>query len=83
MQMGRVYLDAINYKLGGGYMVKVNGENVDIAGKTLSAYLATTNYDCKRIAVERNGDIIPRTQYEETILAEGDVVEVVSFVGGG
>ena len=64
-------------------MVKVNGEPKDIAGKTIAEYLATTNYDMKRIAVERNGDIVPKAQYSETILQDGDSLEVVSFVGGG
>ena len=64
-------------------MVKVNGEEKDIAGKTLTEYLATTNYDMKRIAVERNGDIVPKAQYGETVLRDGDSIEVVSFVGGG
>ena len=41
-------------------MVKVNGTELDIASKTLTEYLATTNYDMKRIAVERNGDIVPK-----------------------
>ena len=64
-------------------MVKVNGEPKDIAGKTIAEYLATTNYDIKRIAVERNGDIVPKAQYGETVLKDGDSIEVVSFVGGG
>lgn len=64
-------------------MVKVNGENLEIAGKTVSEYLASTNYDPKRIAVERNGEIVPKSQYGETVLKDGDSVEVVSFVGGG
>ena len=64
-------------------MVKVNGEPKDIAGKTLAEYLETTNYDVKRIAVERNGDIVPKAQYGETVLHDGDSLEVVSFVGGG
>lgn len=64
-------------------MIKVNGEALDIAGKTLADYLAATNYDPKRIAVERNGDIVPKARYGETVLMEGDNVEVVSFVGGG
>ena len=64
-------------------MVKVNGTELDIAGKTLAEYLATTNFDPKRIAVERNGDIVPKAKYGETILQDGDSVEVVSFVGGG
>ena len=64
-------------------MVKINGEEFNIAGKTVAQYLATTNYDTKRIAVERNGEIVPKTQYEDTVLCDGDSVEVVSFVGGG
>lgn len=64
-------------------MVKINGEQLDFAGKTLADFLATTNYDSKRIAVEKNGDIVPKAHYAETVLADGDVIEVVSFVGGG
>lgn len=64
-------------------MVKVNGQEVDIAGKTVTEYLATTNYDPKRIAAERNGDIVFKSQYDETVLADGDCLEIVSFVGGG
>ena len=64
-------------------MVKINGEELKVAGKSISEYLATTNYDSKRIAVERNGDIVPKAQYDKTMLCDGDVVEVVSFVGGG
>ena len=64
-------------------MVKINGEELNIAGKTIAEYLASINYDPKRIAVERNGDIVPKAKYGETILQDGDNVEVVSFVGGG
>lgn len=64
-------------------MVKINGQNLDIVGKTIAEYLKTTDYDPKRIAVERNEDIVPKSQYAETVLSDGDVVEIVSFVGGG
>lgn len=64
-------------------MVKINGRDVDAAGKTLAQYLETTQYDPKRIAVERNGEIVCKAQYGETVLQDGDLVEVVSFVGGG
>lgn len=64
-------------------MVKINGEELNMAGKTIAEYLATTNFDPKRIAVERNGDIVPKAKYGETILQDGDNVEVVNFVGGG
>ena len=64
-------------------MVKVNGTELNIAGKTVSEYLATTNYDPKRIAVERNGDIVFKSLYDATVLEDGDSLEIVSFVGGG
>ena len=64
-------------------MVKVNGKELDLAGKTIAEYLLTTDYDAKRIAVERNGEIVFKSQYSETVLNDGDSIEVVSFVGGG
>lgn len=64
-------------------MVKINGENINIAGKTLAQYLESANYNTKRIVVERNEVIVPKEQYSETILLDGDCVEIVSFVGGG
>ncbi len=64
-------------------MVKVNGIDLNITGKTISEYLKTTDYDPKRIAIERNGDIVFKSQYDDTVLEDGDSVEIVSFVGGG
>ena len=64
-------------------MIKVNGEPMDIAGETLTEYLATTNYDIKRIATELNGDIVPKAAYADTVISDGDSIEIVSFVGGG
>ena len=64
-------------------MVKINGAPFDIAGKTLAGYLVSTQYDPTRIAVERNGEIVPKAKYGETVLEEDDVIEVVNFVGGG
>ncbi len=64
-------------------MVKVNGEELAAVGMTVAEYLASTQYDAKRIAVEVNGDIVPKAKYSETVLQDGDRVEIVSFVGGG
>ena len=64
-------------------MIKVNGESKDIAGLTIAGYLAKTSYDMKRIAVERNGEIVPKAAYADIVLADGDSIEIVSFVGGG
>ncbi len=64
-------------------MIHINGTASAIAGKTLAEYLAATQYDPKRIAVERNGQIVPKAQYGETVFQDGDNIEIVSFVGGG
>lgn len=64
-------------------MIRVNGREENIAGKTIAQYLSQTQYDPRRIAVERNGEIVPKRLYGATVLREGDSLEVVSFVGGG
>ncbi len=65
-------------------MVRINGqEELHLEGKTLKEYLEEKGYRMERIAVERNGEIIPKTSYQNIILQDGDVLEVVSFVGGG
>lgn len=64
-------------------MVKINGENLDVAGQTVTEYLTGAGYDTKRVAVEKNGEIVPKSLYDKTVLSDGDMVEVVSFVGGG
>lgn len=64
-------------------MVTINGEKKNVQGKTVASYLNENGYDIKRVAVELNGDILPKSQYEGTALKDGDSVEIVSFVGGG
>ena len=64
-------------------MLTINGQSVDAVGKTVAEYLAEAGYNTVRIAVERNEEIVPKAKYAETVLADGDVVEVVNFVGGG
>jgi len=67
----------------GFIMVKINGEACDAAGRTVTEYLEHAGYDPVRVAVEHNGVIIPKAGYGDTVLQDGDEVEVVSFVGGG
>ena len=64
-------------------MVRINGENLDVVGKSVADYLNSVGYDLMRVAVELNGDIVPKAQYDDTIFKDGDSIEVVSFVGGG
>ena len=64
-------------------MVKINGEPQDAAGQSVAAYLEATGYDSRAVAVEYNEVILPKVQYASTQLADGDVVEIVCFMGGG
>ncbi|MGN0620613.1 MAG: sulfur carrier protein ThiS [Porcipelethomonas sp.] len=64
-------------------MVKVNGVYLDIAGKTIKEYLGSANFDTRRIVVERNMEIVPKAEYDVTVIKDNDEIEVVSFVGGG
>lgn len=63
-------------------MIILNGESCEKTD-TLLALLSEKNYRIDRIAVEINGVIIKKADYEKTILNDCDKIEVVSFVGGG
>lgn len=64
--------------------ITVNGEERDCReGQSLSSWLSEQNYDIRKIAVEVNERIVPKAEYEGYVLAEHDMLEVVTFVGGG
>lgn len=64
--------------------VIVNGETRQLPDPcTVSTLLQALNLPEARIAVERNREVVPRSRYPDTELAEGDRVELVRFVGGG
>lgn len=64
-------------------MIKINGEDIEANEIRLMDYLNENDYQVVRIAVECNEEIVPKAEYENFILHSGDVVEIVSFVGGG
>lgn len=64
-------------------MICINGEKIEKAEILLSAYLEENGINTQRIAVELNGEILPKAQYSNTVLKDGDIVEIVNFVGGG
>lgn len=64
-------------------MLKVNGKPVDAAGTTIEEYLARENFDVRKVAVEVNERIVPKSNFAEVTLQDGDVVEIISFMGGG
>ncbi|MCR5750400.1 MAG: sulfur carrier protein ThiS [Kiritimatiellae bacterium] len=64
-------------------MLKINGEETDAAGRTVAEFLASSGYKTERVVVEVNETIVPKGRYAETVLRDGDQVEIVCFMGGG
>ncbi|NMD71764.1 sulfur carrier protein ThiS [Bacillus sp. DNRA2] len=64
--------------------MKLNGEIIALENQqTLYDFLIKQNYNPKTIAVERNGEIVPKSTYSAVLLTDEDTLEVVQFVGGG
>jgi sulfur carrier protein len=62
----------------------VNGEAMDLPDDiTVSALLQRLGVRSDRVAVERNGEVVKKARHGEQKLASGDVLEIVTFVGGG
>lgn len=64
--------------------ITVNGEAREVpAPLTVADLLVRIGLDTRKVAVERNMEIVPRSTYAETGLAAGDALEIVHFIGGG
>lgn len=64
-------------------MLTINGKEYEYNGKTVTEVLDALGYSAQQVAVELNESIVPKAQYNDTVLYEGDHLEVVRFVGGG
>ncbi|MAV87075.1 MAG: thiamine biosynthesis protein ThiS [Rhodospirillaceae bacterium] len=64
--------------------IKVNGESLEILDPlTIDGLLKRFNLDGTRVAIERNLEIVPKSNYSEINIADGDQIEIVHFIGGG
>ena len=64
--------------------VRVNGDELRLPrGASVTALLERLKVATPRVAVERNREILPKSTYASTLLEDGDIFEVVEFVGGG
>ena len=71
-------------RMGATISITVNGERREIPGPaTVADLLARIGLDLRKVAVERNLEIVPRSTYAATALAAGDQLEIVHFIGGG
>ncbi len=61
----------------------MNGDAGDYAVANLSGLLSLLDLDARKVAIERNLEIVPRSLFAATALADGDRIEIVHFIGGG
>jgi thiamine biosynthesis protein ThiS len=64
--------------------ITLNGsDHAVLPGETVAGLLASLGLPARKVAVERNEEIVPRSVYETTMLQPGDAIEIVHFIGGG
>ena len=65
--------------------ILINGNKKQLDGEnmTISALVVTLNLTGKRLAIEKNGEIVPRSQFDMVNILNGDKLEIVGAVGGG
>jgi sulfur carrier protein len=63
--------------------IQVNGDTREVSARTILELVEALGLDVRKVAVERNLEIVPRSLHATTTLAEGDRIELVQFVGGG
>lgn len=66
-------------------LLTINGKprSFDTASLSVAELVASLDLQGKRLAIERNGDIVPRSQFAQQALVDGDQLEIVGAVGGG
>jgi thiamine biosynthesis protein ThiS len=70
--------------ISGPVTITLNGEPFDVNGPlTVTELLSHLEIDARRVAVEHNSTVLKRTAFDDTVVREGDEVEIVNFVGGG
>jgi thiamine biosynthesis protein ThiS len=64
--------------------ITLNGDERPIpAGQSVAGLIESLGLDRRKVAVERNREIVPRSQYDATMLLPRDQIEIVHFIGGG
>jgi sulfur carrier protein len=64
--------------------IRINGEPADMPdGLTVAGLIEQLKMTGQRLALELNGEVVPRSRWPETLLADGDQTEIVRAIGGG
>jgi thiamine biosynthesis protein ThiS len=63
--------------------IQVNGDTREVSARTILELVGELGLDPRKVAVERNLEIVPKSLHGQTVLTDGDRIEMVVFVGGG
>ncbi len=63
--------------------ITINGKINNIQAANIADLIAELALNSRQVAIERNQEIVPKSAYKATMLAAGDIIEIVAFVGGG
>jgi len=63
--------------------ITVNGKNESVSTDTIATYIRNNGLNPKALVVEHNGQVVGSDRWDQTLLREGDQLELLSFVGGG
>lgn len=63
--------------------IVLNGEVTEVEAANLLSLIESLGLDARKVAVEKNLEIVPKSTYLKTLIADGDRLEIVHFVGGG
>ncbi|MDX8406387.1 MAG: sulfur carrier protein ThiS [Mariprofundus sp.] len=64
-------------------IIMLNGEECRVKAATLAGLVSELGLEQRMIAIERNLEVVPKSQYDSTLLAAGDRIELVHMIGGG
>ncbi len=64
-------------------LINGNAKQFDSKNMTVSTLVGVLNLSGKRLAIEKNGEIVPRSQFDAEMISDGDKLEIVGAVGGG
>ena len=63
--------------------IRINGETKSVEQMNVGELVAALGYSYDKVALEYNMVVLPRNLWAETLIRDGDIFEIVSFVGGG
>lgn len=63
--------------------IQLNGESQEVQASTVTQLIEELGLENRMIAVERNLEVVPKSRYGDTALADGDRIEIVHMIGGG